>query len=313
MSKNPFLSGPKPDADKVFAEFEKFAAKHAKKLDAEAKKGLKEADRFKPEKDATYKEDPKPEPFHGQAFLLLESFDGDQGARPAAPPSPHSPCLSVTDDQGRIPNGVSMGAKLDLKCTVKNLGDLDVHNATVEFFLGDARFHPDEQPFRLVVDEVFQIAGRGLVAVGTVASGSVQAGQQVVVRHGNQEVQSTISGIQQGTAEAGQTVGLLLRGLRREQVPRGSVITRQDQAQQEPTIATVSEVSFLGSVQILVEAFGENQALWTEQLTQILPSGFHKAVIYARVYAHAPNEQLPDDFDRLDPATERLVGWFPLG
>lgn len=312
MTKNAFLDRPKPDADKMFAQFEKFAAEKAKRLDIEAKKVRRELDEFKPQKGAKYAEkDPKPEEFHGQAFLVLESFGGDPGDRPIDVP-PRSSCLSVTDAQGRTPNGISAAATLNIKCAVRNLGDTHVHNGSVEFFLGDGRFHPAEHPFRMVVDDVFVIAGRGLVAVGPVVSGALQAGQQILVRHGNQEVGSMVSGVQQGTARAGETVGLLLRGLRREQVPRGAEIVRLDQVGQEVPVATVDTLDFLGSVPVAVEAFGRGDATWTEQITQNLPSGFLRAVIYARVYSQAP-EQLPTDFDRLDPETERLVAWVPLG
>ena len=313
MKKNPFLDHSGLDVDKILAELAQLMPKRMKRLDLNAKKALKGIDAFKPEKGAKYAEkDPKPEPYIGQAFLVLESFDGDVGDRPLDPRPSSSSALEVLDDQGRPLAHLSAGAELDLRCRVRNLGDLDVSNATVEFFLGDARFHPSNQPFRMVVVDVFTIAGRGLVAVGVVSSGSVSAGERVVIRGENGDVESLISGVHQGRAAAGNNVGLLLRGVRSEQVSRGDVIIKADELGQEPQRATVPDVQFLGSDRVSVDGFGSAEAKLNHTLSTILPSGPLEGVVYARAYSLSP-DQLPDDFDALDCATSRLVAQRPVG
>ena len=85
--------------------------------------------------------------------------------------------------------------------------------------------------FRLVVEDVFSIRGRGTVVTGTVASGSVAKGQAVTLtRTDGTRRGSEVTGVEAfrkllDRAEAGQNVGLLLRGVEREDVGRGDVIT----------------------------------------------------------------------------------------
>ena len=84
--------------------------------------------------------------------------------------------------------------------------------------------------FRLPVDDVFMIAGRGTVVTGRVESGVVTNGQQVqVVRDGAVVATTKVNAIEQfrvvkDTATVGENVGLLLDGLTREQLKAGDVI-----------------------------------------------------------------------------------------
>jgi elongation factor Tu len=84
--------------------------------------------------------------------------------------------------------------------------------------------------FRLTVDDVFMITGRGVVATGQVESGTLAVGATVqVVRDGTVIATSEVSGIEKfraviDTAQPGENVGLLLRGVTREELRSGDVV-----------------------------------------------------------------------------------------
>jgi translation elongation factor EF-Tu-like GTPase len=84
--------------------------------------------------------------------------------------------------------------------------------------------------FRLPVEDVFLITGRGVVVTGRVESGVGRIGLNVnVVRGGGVIASSKINGIEMfrkvmDTANPGDNVGLLLDGMSREQLSRGDVI-----------------------------------------------------------------------------------------
>jgi translation elongation factor EF-Tu-like GTPase len=84
--------------------------------------------------------------------------------------------------------------------------------------------------FRLTVEDVFTITGRGTVVTGRVETGALRVGQVVrVLRDGAPVTQSTVDGIEKfratlDVARAGEQVGLLLRGVRREELARGDVL-----------------------------------------------------------------------------------------
>lgn len=85
--------------------------------------------------------------------------------------------------------------------------------------------------FRLVVEDVFAISGRGVVATGRV-EGTVHVGVPVTLHRDGQPIASSeIRGIEQfrktgvQTATTGDNVGLLLGGLQREDVAGGDVVS----------------------------------------------------------------------------------------
>jgi translation elongation factor EF-Tu-like GTPase len=85
--------------------------------------------------------------------------------------------------------------------------------------------------FRLQIEDVFHITGRGLVVTGRIQSGQVRVGQQVTVtRAGNPTATVTVDGIEQfrkvaDHAVAGENVGLLFRQLTKDQLASGDVVT----------------------------------------------------------------------------------------
>ena len=88
---------------------------------------------------------------------------------------------------------------------------------------------PVDQPFLMPIEDVFSIKGRGTVVTGRIERGTVNIGDSVeIVGFGHTET-TTVTGVEMfhKTLEsglAGDAVGLLLRGVQREEVARGAVI-----------------------------------------------------------------------------------------
>ncbi|KAJ7783867.1 elongation factor Tu [Mycena maculata] len=86
-----------------------------------------------------------------------------------------------------------------------------------------------EKPFCLPIEDVFSISGRGTVATGRVERGVALKGNEVeIIGHGDR-IKTTLTGIEMfhkelDRAEAGDNLGVLLRGLKREQISRGQLV-----------------------------------------------------------------------------------------
>ena len=83
--------------------------------------------------------------------------------------------------------------------------------------------------FRMTVQDVFFIKGRGTVVTGTVESGTIIEGAAVEIHGSSGVTQTVVQGIEmfrriKSQANAGDNVGILLRGLQRDQVQRGDVL-----------------------------------------------------------------------------------------
>ncbi|KAI5680333.1 hypothetical protein M9H77_01560 [Catharanthus roseus] len=89
-----------------------------------------------------------------------------------------------------------------------------------------------DKPFLMPIEDVFSIQGRGTVATGRVEQGMVKVGDDVEIlglMQGN--LKSTVTGVEMfkkilDHGQAGDNVGLLLRGLKREDIQRGQVIAK---------------------------------------------------------------------------------------
>ncbi|XOD67161.1 MAG: elongation factor Tu [Flavobacteriales bacterium Tduv] len=88
-----------------------------------------------------------------------------------------------------------------------------------------------DKPFLLPVEDVFTITGRGTVCTGRVERGVCKTGDSIdIVGMGDEKLTSTVTGVEMhrkllDRAEAGDNVGVLLRGINKEQVCRGMVIS----------------------------------------------------------------------------------------
>ena len=89
-----------------------------------------------------------------------------------------------------------------------------------------------DKPFLMAVEDVFSIEGRGTVATGRIERGIVKVGDEIAVIGLTKEPKKTVvTGVEmfQKTLESGQAgdnVGCLLRGLKREDIERGQVLAK---------------------------------------------------------------------------------------
>jgi elongation factor Tu len=89
-----------------------------------------------------------------------------------------------------------------------------------------------EKPFLMPIEDVFTITGRGTVVTGRVERGQLKVNEDVeIVGIKEEKTTTTVTGIEMfrkllDTADAGENVGLLLRGIKREDVERGQVVCK---------------------------------------------------------------------------------------
>jgi elongation factor Tu len=89
-----------------------------------------------------------------------------------------------------------------------------------------------EKPFLMPVEDVFSITGRGTVATGRIETGIVNSGEQVdILGMGAENLKSVVTGVEMfrkilDRGEAGDNVGLLLRGVEKTDIRRGMVICK---------------------------------------------------------------------------------------
>ncbi|AQZ13215.1 TUF1 (YOR187W) [Zygosaccharomyces parabailii] len=120
-----------------------------------------------------------------------------------------------------------------------------------------------EKPFLLPVEDIFSISGRGTVVTGRVERGNLKKGEEVeIVGHNTTPLKTTVTGIEMFRKEldqamAGDNAGILLRGIRRDQLKRGMVLAKPGSVK--------AHTKFLASLYILSKeeggrhsGFGEN-------------------------------------------------------
>jgi elongation factor Tu len=89
-----------------------------------------------------------------------------------------------------------------------------------------------DKPFLMPVEDVFSITGRGTVATGKIETGVINVGEEVEILGMQEEkLKSTVTGVEMfrkllDTGEAGDNVGLLLRGIDKDKIRRGMVIAK---------------------------------------------------------------------------------------
>jgi len=88
-----------------------------------------------------------------------------------------------------------------------------------------------DKPFLMPVEDIFSIAGRGTVATGRIERGIIQVGVDVSIVGIHDTVKTTVTGIEMfkkllDQGQAGDNVGLLLRGVKREDIERGQVLAK---------------------------------------------------------------------------------------
>ncbi len=90
---------------------------------------------------------------------------------------------------------------------------------------------PVDQPFLMPVEDVFSISGRGTVVTGRIEQGQVKVGEEIEILGIRDAQKTTCTGVEMfrkllDSGEAGDNVGVLLRGTKREEVERGQVLAK---------------------------------------------------------------------------------------
>ncbi|MCW2237451.1 elongation factor Tu [Azospirillum canadense] len=90
---------------------------------------------------------------------------------------------------------------------------------------------PKDRPFLMPIEDVFSISGRGTVVTGRVERGIVKVGEEVEIVGLKATVKTTVTGVEMfrkllDSGEAGDNIGALLRGTKREDVERGQVLAK---------------------------------------------------------------------------------------
>ncbi len=106
---------------------------------------------------------------------------------------------------------------------------LELMKAVDEFIPQPDR--PIDQPFLMPIEDVFSISGRGTVVTGRIETGVVNVGDEIEIVGIKDTTKTTVTGVEMfrkllDRGEAGDNVGALLRGTKREDVERGQVLCK---------------------------------------------------------------------------------------
>ena len=99
-----------------------------------------------------------------------------------------------------------------------------------------------DKPFLMPVEDVFSITGRGTVATGRIETGIIKTGEEVqIIGLGSEGKKSVVTGVEMfrkilDEGQAGDNVGLLLRGVDKTEIKRGMVITHPGKVTPHTTI-----------------------------------------------------------------------------
>jgi elongation factor Tu len=88
-----------------------------------------------------------------------------------------------------------------------------------------------DKPFLMPVEDVFSISGRGTVATGRVERGIIKVGEEVEIVGMKATAKTTVTGVEMfrkllDEGRAGDNIGALLRGIKREEIERGQVLAK---------------------------------------------------------------------------------------
>jgi elongation factor Tu len=90
---------------------------------------------------------------------------------------------------------------------------------------------PKDKPFLMPIEDVFSISGRGTVVTGRIEAGVIKTGEEMEIIGIKATQKSVCTGVEMfrkllDSGEAGDNVGILLRGIERDQVERGQVLAK---------------------------------------------------------------------------------------
>jgi len=147
-----------------------------------------------------------------------------------------------------------------------------------------------EKPFLLPVEDVFSITGRGTVASGRVDRGVVKTGEEVEIVGIAEEIKkAVVTGVEMfrktlDYGEAGDNVGVLLRGIQRDEIERGQVLA-------QPGSITPHKI-FKGEVYVLSKEEGGRHTPFFNN---------YRPQFYFRTTDVTGNIKLPDDVEMVMP------------
>jgi elongation factor Tu len=131
-------------------------------------------------------------------------------------------------DNAPIIQGSALGALNGEEKWVKTVQDLmEAVDSYIELPARDV-----DKPFLMPVEDVFSITGRGTVATGRIETGVANTGDEVdILGMGDENLKSTVTGVEMfrkilDRGEAGDNVGILLRGIEKADIRRGMVIAK---------------------------------------------------------------------------------------
>ncbi|MFP6637584.1 MAG: elongation factor Tu [Nitrospinaceae bacterium] len=90
---------------------------------------------------------------------------------------------------------------------------------------------PVDKPFLMPIEDIFSISGRGTVATGRIETGILKVGEEIEIVGFKDTVKTTATGVEMfrkllDEGRAGENVGILLRGTKREDIERGQVLAK---------------------------------------------------------------------------------------
>jgi len=90
---------------------------------------------------------------------------------------------------------------------------------------------PVDKPFLMPIEDIFSISGRGTVATGRIETGVIKVGEEIEIVGFRDTTKTTVTGVEMfrkllDDGQAGDNVGLLLRGTKREDIERGQVLAK---------------------------------------------------------------------------------------
>jgi elongation factor Tu len=128
-----------------------------------------------------------------------------------------------------IVKGSALAAVEDRDEEIGKKSILELMSAVDEYIPAPAR--DLDKPFLMPVEDVFSISGRGTVVTGRIEQGIVKPGEEVEIIGLSDTQKTTVTGVEMfrkllDSGEAGDNVGLLLRGTKKEEVERGQVLAK---------------------------------------------------------------------------------------
>ncbi|MBT5549220.1 MAG: elongation factor Tu [Nitrospina sp.] len=90
---------------------------------------------------------------------------------------------------------------------------------------------PIDKPFLMPIEDIFSISGRGTVATGRIETGILKVGEEIEIVGFKDTMKTTATGVEMfrkllDEGRAGENVGILLRGTKREEIERGQVLAK---------------------------------------------------------------------------------------